>query len=492
MPLSAALAQAHPPESEPSGLEPADWPAFRTQAHAMLDDMVDHLAGLGEGPSRRPVPPEVRAAFAGALARGPTALSDVHQDFLELILPYGVGNGGPGFMGWVHGGGTAVGMLAEMLAGGLNANLGGRDQIPLEVERQVARWMADLFSFPQTAGGLFVTGASMANFVAVLTARTAALGPGVRQGGVAATGAGLVAYASTAAHGCVPKAFDMSGLGAGALRLLPTDALGRLDTARLAQAIAADRGAGLQPFMLVGSAGTVDTGAVDDLAGLAEIARRERLWLHVDGAYGALAALSPALAPRLRGIESANSIAFDFHKWGQAPYDAGFILVRDQADQLATFATEAGYLRREAVGLAGNAPWPCDLGPDLSRGFRALKTWFTLRVFGADALGASIERTCEHAVYLAERVDAEPELERLAPVGLSIVCFRYRGDHPPHGLDALNARIVAALQDQGVVVPSATVLQGRVAIRAAIVNHRTGREHLDALVDGALALGRAG
>ena len=492
MARNAALADTLEPESERSGLEPADWPVFRAQAHAMLDDMLDHLGALNEGPARRPIPSEVRAAFQAPMERGPTPLAEVHQDFLQRILPYGVGNGAPGFMGWVHGGGTAVGMLAEMLAGGLNANLGGRDQIPVEVERQIARWMAGLFGFPETASGLFVTGTSMANFIAVLVARTAELGPGVRNGGVAAAGSRLTAYTSAAAHGCIPRAFDMSGLGAGALRMIPTDALGRMDLARLAAAIAADRAAGLQPFMLIGTAGTVDTGAVDDLAALAALARRERLWLHVDGAYGALAALSPALKSRLDGIGEAQSIAFDFHKWGQVPYDAGFILVRDQSAHLAAFASDAAYLRREATGLAGGSPWPCDFGPDLSRGFRALKTWFTLRVFGADALGAAIERTCALASYLAARVDAAPELERLAPVGLNIVCFRYRGARAPAELDALNTRIIAALQDGGLAVPSATTLQGRLAIRAAIVNHRTGREHVDALVEGALALGRAG
>lgn len=452
----------------------------------MLDDILDFMQGLGAGPVWRPIPDAVRARFRQALPRTPSPLDDVHRDVRDHILPYGVGNGHPRFFGWVHGGGNVAGMLAEMLAGGLNANLGGRDQIPVEVERQVVRWMAELFGFPGTAGGLFVTGASVANLIGVLLARTAALGADVRREGLSATGGQLTAYASDQAHNCLPRAMDMTGIGSDFLRLVRTDADGRVDVAALKAAVAADRAAGLTPFLVIGTAGTVNTGAMDDLNALADVAKVERLWFHVDGALGALGMLAPELKPRLAGIERADSIAFDFHKWGQAPYDAGFILVRDQAAQLATFAAPAAYLGRANRGLAAGSPWPCDLGPDLSRGFRALKVWFAIRHYGADALGAAIWKTCRLAAYLAERIDAEPQLERLAPVALNIVCFRYRGPDP----DALNARIVIALQESGVAAPSTTEIGGALAIRVAIVNHRTGPEDLDILLAETLRLGR--
>jgi tetratricopeptide (TPR) repeat protein/glutathione synthase/RimK-type ligase-like ATP-grasp enzyme len=220
---------------------------------------------------------------------------------------------------------------------------------------------------------------------------------------------------------------------------------------------------------------------------LAEICRREKLWFHVDGAFGALAKLAPELAPKLNGIERADSLAFDFHKWGQAPYDAGFVLVRDAAAHRNAFVSPAAYLERAERGLAANSPWPCDFGPDLSRGFRALKVWFTLKVLGADALGASISRSCALARYLEGRIAAAPELELMAPVGLNIVCFRYRAEDS----DRVNKEIAVALQESGIVAPSTTRIGGRTAIRAAIVNHRTSRAELDALVDGALANGRA-
>ncbi len=468
-------------------LDPADWQGFRVQAHRMLDDIVDYLENIRQRPVWQPIPDEVRARFRDDLPVAPADLSAVHQEFLDYILPYATGNAHPGFMGWVHGAGTPAGMLGEMLAAGLNANLGGRDHVPIEVERQIVRWMRQIFGFPESSTGLFLTGASMANLVGVVIARDVALGFEVRCAGVAANTKRLTAYTSVAAHTCIRKAMDIAGIGSDALRLIPTDHRHRIDLSALEKAVEADRREGFTPFLVVGTAGTVDTGAIDDLNGLAELTRRERLWFHVDGACGALAMLVPELAPRLNGIERADSLAFDFHKWGQVPYDAGFLLVRDGVAHQRAFASSAAYLRREERGLAAGSPWPCDFGPDLSRGFRALKTWFTLKVYGTEALGAAVSRTCALARYLERRIAETPELELLAPVELNIVCFRYRAEEAHR----VNARIVIELQESGVVAPSTTMIGGSLAIRAAIVNHRTGRSEIDALVERTVALGRA-
>lgn len=471
----------------PDSLDPSDWKEIRLQGHRMLDDMLDYLEHLRSRPVWQTIPPEVRASFRQHLPRQPSELAAAHETFMHDVLPYAIGNAHPGFMGWVHGGGTPVGMLAEMLAAGLNANLGGRDQMPVEVERQVVQWVRELFGFPESASGLFVTGTSMANLIGVLVARTAALGTGVRHTGVANRGRRLTAYASAGAHGCIAQAMDLSGLGFDALRIIPMNDQYQMDTAALESAIAADRKAGYTPFFIVGSAGTVDVGAIDDLAVLADISRKESLWFHVDGAYGALGMLSPDIAPRLEGIEHADSIALDFHKWGQVPYDAGFILVRDGKLHYDTFASPAAYLRRETRGMAAGSPWPCDFGPDLSRGFRALKTWFTIKVYGAEQLGRMISNTCALAQYMKQRIEAAPELELLAPVSLNIVCFRYRSEDA----DRLNADIVVALQESGLAAPSTTTLRGHLAIRAAIVNHRTNTDDVDALINATLAFGNA-
>jgi aromatic-L-amino-acid decarboxylase len=486
----ASLAHSH------ETLDPSDWDGFRTQAHRMLDDMLDYTEHIRVRPVWQPIPDEVRARFRGGLPRQPADLFTVHEEFMSDILPFAAGNVHPCFMGWVHGGGTPVGMLAEMLAAGLNANLGGRDQAPIEVERQLVQWTREIFGFPEGASGLFVTGTSMANLIAVVIARDLAFGFDlaldlkVRRGGVSADTRRLTAYASTAVHGCIGKAMDLSGLGSDALRRIPTDAHHRIGLTELTCAIERDRDTGFTPFLVVGSAGTVDTGAIDDLSAIADLCEREKIWFHVDGAYGALGMLARDIAPRLKGIERADSLAFDFHKWGQVPYDAGFVLVRDGELHHKAFSNPAAYLQRLQRGLAAGSPWPCDFGPDLSRSFRALKTWFTLKVHGADALGASISRTCELARYLESRIAATPELELLAPVELNIVCFRYRSPDVAES-DRINEEIVAELQESGIAVPSTTTIGGRLAIRAAIVNHRTSRMEVDALVDATLSFGRA-
>ena len=452
----------------------------------MLDDMVDHLVGLREAPLWQRPPIKTRHRFNASLPVEPTPLADAHGEFVRDILPYAGGNLHPGFMGWVQGAGTPVGMLAEMLAGGLNGNLGGRDHMPIEVERQVIAWTRDLFRFPPSASGIFLTGASQANFVAVLIARAKALGGASRVNGIAASNMNLVAYASSEAHSCIPRALDMAGIGAGQLRLVPVDGQFRIDLDALRQLIAADRRAGLTPFLIVGTAGSVNVGAIDDLTGLADVAEAEGVSFHVDGALAALGMMSPKLAASLTGIERCDTLAFDFHKWGHAPYDAGFLLARDGERHRAAFATEAAYLSRANRGMAGGEWWPCDYGPDLSRGFRALKVWFTLKTHGTAALGASMEANCALARRLAALIEAEPELELLAPVALNIVCFAYRCPDQ----DARNAEIVCDLQEAGRVAPSITMVNGRTAIRAAIVNHRTEAADVDALMEGVLAFGR--
>jgi len=470
-----------------TSLDPDDWVAFRQQSHRMMDDMLDYLEHIRQRPVWQDIPESTREKYSEALPQQAISLETAHQRFMQEVLPYSAGNSHPGFMGWVQGGGTPVGMLAEMLAAGLNANLGGRNQMPVEVERQIVRWMRELFQFPESASGVFVTGTSMANLMAVLIARTVYLGTEVRQTGVCHDNIRLVAYTSEAAHGCVAQAMDLSGIGRQALRRIPVNEHHQMDTEELRAAIEADLAAGLQPFFIAGTAGTVDVGAIDDLTSIAQIAKAAGLWFHIDGAFGALGMLSEHVRPLLAGIEQADSIAFDFHKWGQVPYDAGFLLVRDSTRHMDAFAAPVAYLRREARGIAGGSPWPCDFGPDLSRGFRALKTWFTLQVYGAEKLGQIISQTCELAQLLAAEVQKRPELELLAPVALNIVCFRYRCENA----DQVNQEIVLQLHESGVAAPSTTVVNGQLAIRAAIVNHRTNEADIHRLVGAVLATAQA-
>ena len=332
-----------------ASLDPADWSELRALGHRMLDDLFNELEGIRQEPVWQPMPDSVRGAWdqpmqhAGlpmaSLRRVSTAARAVcGRQQTSAILRLGACAG------------TAVGVLAEMLAAGLNANCGGRDHAPIACEQQVIRWAAKMLGLPPGSSGLVVTGASMVNLVAVIIARRAALGSAIHDHGSGRPQ--LTVYASEAVHLCVGRALEITGLGSGSLRLIPCDASGAMDIAALRVAIAADRDRNLLPFLVVSTAGTVDIGAIDDLTQMAQVCEEEQLWFHVDAAFGAIAMLSPVLRPLLTGIERADSVAFDFHKWAQVPYDAGCIVVRDPVAHQAAFAHEAAYLRRETRGLA--------------------------------------------------------------------------------------------------------------------------------------------
>ena len=448
-----------PSSTSSATLDPTDWDQFRRLSHAALDDMISFMATAGERPVWQQAPDQVRQRFRSPVPHAGTDLADVLGDFDADIKPYVTGNTHPLFMGWVHGAGNPAGMLGEMLAAGLNANCGGRDHIGIEVEHQITQWTAELMGYPADASGLFVTGTSMANFLALLVARTALLGTAVRAEGIAAsTQATLTSYTSAEAHGCVAQAMELAGLGSANLRRVPVGRDGGMRADRLAEMITEDRAAGRLPFMLVGTAGTVNTGAYDDLSALADIAEREKLWFHIDGAFGALLALAPDLRHMIAGIERSQSIAFDFHKWAHVPYDAGFLLVRDPALHRQTFASPVAYLSRAPRGLAAGETWPCDLGPDLSRGFRALKTWFTLRVHGIDQIGACIAKCCAVARHLEKRVTASNLFEVVSPARSNIVCFSIAGD----ASGVRNQDLVMDLHESGEAVPSITIIDGQI------------------------------
>lgn len=474
-------------------LDPDDWSAFGNWAHQLLDDMLNHMQTRSNGAVWTPMPEHVVDTHRSHLPASASPLDDLRKEFLTSILPYGAGNAHPGFMGWVQGGGTPIGAMADMLAASMNINAGGRNQISTDMEREITAWMAELFEFPPSAGGLFLTGTSMANLVAVWIARVKLLGAAVRNEGVAGAGEKFIAYTSEAAHGCVAQAFDLAGFGRKSLSRVRLDESFRMSVADLEHSIESDLKAGRKPWMVIATAGSVDTGAIDPLNEIADLCQRYRMWFHIDGAFGAMAQLSRHLNPLLAGIARADSIAFDFHKWAQVPYDAGFLLTRDIQTNLDTFAADLHYLRREPRGLAANSPWPCDLGPDLSRSFRALKTWFTFKAFGRDGLAAVVEHTCALARQLAHAVDDNPLLELGAPVTLNIVCYRFVGmtsGTTPVELDRINADIAVRLQEQGLVAPSTTRINDRLMLRAAIVNHRTELVHIETLLTETIRVGQ--
>jgi aromatic-L-amino-acid/L-tryptophan decarboxylase len=467
-------------------LDPSDWESLRRLGHRMVDDMLEYLRSVRDRPVWGPVPESVRRQLGMPLPDDPTTPEHVYADFREQVLPYALGNTHPRFWGLVCGTGTPFGMLAELLAGGLNANVFAGEHSAPYVEAQVIGWLERMLGIDETASGVLVSGGSVANLVGLTVARNVRSGIDLDGHGLANASQRPVLYGSTETHNSVAKAVQTLGLGRRALRLVPTNARYEIDVSALERAINDDRAAGYRPFCIVANAGTVNTGATDDMLALADIAAANDLWMHVDGAFGALVALSPKLRSRVAGLERADSVAFDLHKWLHMPYEVACVLVRDREAHRAAFSPSGAYLGRMPRGLMSGPYVPNEYGPELSRGFRALKVWMSLKEHGRRRFSDLIEQNVAQAAYLADRIAATPGLELAAPVPLNIVCFRATA--PGVDVNELNREILMRLQERGIAVPTGTVLNGCFVIRVAITNHRSRREDFDALVDAVAAL----
>ena len=479
------------PTTTEETLDPKDWNELRALGHRMLDDMLDHFESLRNQPAWQPMPEHVKAEFSSALPLEPQPAEAVYQEFVDNILPFTNGNRHPRFWGWVQGTGTPLAMLADMLASGINPHLAGFNQAPALVEHQVLSWLTELMGMPESSTGVLGSGGTMANIVGLVVARHAKAGFGIREEGLqAGAHPRLVVYGSSETHGWAQKAVELLGLGNQSLRRIPVDAEYRIDVRALRATIAADRRKNHRPFCLIANAGTVNTGAIDDLKACAAICKEEDLWFHVDGAFGALARLSPKLAPLVAGVEEADSLAFDLHKWMYLPFEVACTLVRDAAAHRDAFTLAPSYLAETTRGvIAGGLPF-ADRGLELTRGFKALKVWMSLKAHGVNAFVRLIEQNVDQARYLAELVTAHSNLELLAPAPLNIVCFRYA----PEGLsdaslNAINQEVLLRIQESGLAVPSGTLLGGRYAIRVAITNHRSRREDFAALVEAVTRIG---
>jgi glutamate/tyrosine decarboxylase-like PLP-dependent enzyme len=467
-------------------LDPGDWSSFRTLAHAALDDCIDFVASVRERPVWQSVPGEVLEDLRGPVPYQPTALQTLVEEVRDKIMPYATGNVHPRFFGWVHGAGTVAGILAELMAATMNSNCGGREHAAIYVERQIIEWCREIFGLPAGGSGVLTVGTSMAAVIAVAAARVRKLGAAVRADGHTGTGSRLVGYSSAEAHVSLRKAFELVGIGNAQLRAIPTLPDYSMSMERLAAAIRADRAAGLEPFLIIGTAGTVNTGAFDRLDAIADLARHECLWFHVDGAFGAWAKIAGhPWHDLVRGIERADSLAFDFHKWISVPYDAGCVLIRDEHSHRAAFAERPNYLAAGARGLAAGDPWPCDYGIDLSRGFRALKVWVTLRHYGIAQLGAMIAKNCRSAAHLGKLIEESELFELAAPVSLNICCFCLKGTRAIEPGDAVIARLVEEIQLSGIAAPSTTRIGTRLCVRVAILNHRSTDNDLEMLFKSA-------
>ena len=471
-------------------LDPEDWHGIRALAHRAVDDAFDWLSSVRARPVWQPTPEAVLATFRRPLPLQPEGAESAYQDFVDHVLPYPMGNVHPRFWSWYMGNGTPLGAIGDFLAAVVNPNTGGGNHAANYVESQVVDWCKEIVGLPPESGGLLVSGASMANFVGLTVARNTATSVDLRRDGVRALPTPLTYYASAEVHSCVQKSLELLGLGSVALRKVAVNEDYQINLSALERMIATDRKAGHIPTCVVGNAGTINTGAVDHLTALAEISEREQIWFHVDGAIGAVVTLAPKHRKLVAGIERADSVALDLHKWLHVPFEAGCVLVRDRSAHRAAFALTPEYLEHAARGLASGPLWFSDYGLQLSRGFRALKVWLSFKEHGLEKFGRLIDQNIAQAHELAALVQARPELELMAPVALNIVCFRYcLAGRSEEDLNGLNEELLIRLYESGIAAPSYTTLQGRYCLRAAISNHRTRPEDLGILVEAVARLG---
>lgn len=470
-------------------LDPTDWEEMRGLAHRMVDDALDRVQRLGDGPVWQPMPVAMRADFNGTLPSTPEPLEAVYADVTDKLYPYALGNSHPRFWAWYMGAGCLTGALADFLAAIDGSNLGGGDVGASLVDRQVTDWLRQMMGFPEGASGTLVNGGSMANIIGLMVARNAMAGVDLHNNSVADMARPLRFYASDQVHNCHLKAMNLLGLGGKALRRIATDDAFRMEIDALRDAIAEDRAQGVTPACVIATAGTTNTGAIDPLRAIADLCRDEGIWLHVDGCIGALFSIAPESRHLVAGIERADSLALDLHKGLQAPFDVGCALVRDRRLHRATFAEAAEYLEVSPRGVAA-AEFLNDYNLDTSRGFRALKVWMMLRHHGIETFGGILDRAVAQARHLTARIRVEPALTLMAPTATTIVCFR----HDPGGMDEAdlkshNTEIMLRLQESGVAVITDTTIRGRHCLRVAICNHRTRIKDLDLLVREVVRIG---
>ncbi len=452
--------------------------AFRTLGYQAIDLIVERLIALPYTPVRQPVPPDLREQLMHApLPDSGTEAAVLINQLAEAVLPYAMGNASGRFFAWVNSPPAPMGILAELIAAALDPSVAGGDHAATYVEHGVLNWIKAIFDLPADAGAILTSGGSVANLIPLAVMRHVKSQGDHRAQGFNGETAPMVIYTSEQGHSCIQKAVELLGFGSDYLHKIPVDADYRMDLAALEAQIAADRAAGLRPVCVAASAGTVNTGAIDPLDQLADLCERADLWFHIDGAYGGFGILAEQTTGLYKGIERADSLAVDPHKWLYLPVECGCALVRDAQALRDTFSLVPPYLRDDAA-----LPWFSEFGIQQTRGFKALKLWLTMQQIGLDGYKQLISHDITMAQALRAKICARADFELVAAGPLSVTCFRYA---PPQvkDVEALNRRLITTVQAEGEAFLTGTELDGQYVLRACIVNFRTTEADLDQLLD---------
>jgi glutamate/tyrosine decarboxylase-like PLP-dependent enzyme len=467
-------------------LDPEKWDEMRALSHRMLDDQMDYLQNIRNQPFK-PITEEATKAIQTPLPKKGDGEEEVYNIFKEHIIPHSFQITRPDIWGNVCGTGSSFGMLTDMVISGINSGT----MFLHFIAKQSIDWIKELLEYPKEAGGVFVGGGSEANFTGLAVARNAKAEINMKTKGMQGVDRKMVLYGSEETHHCLERSVELLGLGNDALRWIKTDDECRIALNSLKDSITLDRKQGFHPFCIIGNAGTVNTGAFDDLNALADLCERENLWLHVDGAFGAWVKLSEKHKHLTDGLERADSVAVDLHKWISMPYGIGCTLVKDRVAHFSTFVYghDAEYLKATSkIGDALDTPWNLSLA--LSIRDNGLKAYMLLRAFGRDKYSALVQQNIDQIHYLAELIRKEPNMEITAPVVSNAVCFRYVHDGVNESdIEGLNRMILTELWKINALMISATTINGKYMLRACNVNHRSKYSDFDVLVERITSIG---
>jgi len=473
-------------------LDPDDWDEFQALLHRVCDDVVDYLKTVGDRPVWSELPEDSKKLFTEDLPTSGSRYADVYNEVKKHILPYPTNNIHPRFWSWVGGTGTPSQVIADMIISAMNSGSLGLDETAsTHVELQLLDWLKTLMDYPSNASGLLVSGGSMANLVGLAVARTHAADYDVRKTGVdVQENSRLIYYSSTETHSCIRKAIELLGLGSESLRLVPVLDDYTINIELLKEAISNDKKNGNQPACIIANVGTVNTGAIDPLMKLSEIAKKENMWLHTDGAFGAITKLSKESKHLVEGMEFSDSIAFDLHKWMYIQYDCGCTLIRGGAPHKETFSVIPPYIKKFERGLASGPLNFSEYGVQLSRSFKALRAWMALRIEGSDKFGDLVQQNINQAKYLTNLIEENQNLELLSPTSLNIVNFRFVNENIDNKrLNDFNAELLMRLHESGDHAPSSALLNSIFSIRVAITNHRSRLQDFRELIEDVIKIG---